>query len=862
MATALIDGRERGRSAAHERPAIGAAPDRVPAVPSAAAGRQETHRRIRFSQGYPPQDPAGIARYTHALAEGLASRGHEVHVFTRQPQHPETSFEGNVWVHRSPDADEPWLQAIEEPPVRGPARRMEAVHQDLLRVGSRRPFDLIQTPNWDSEGLLVACDDAFRTVVSLQTTTRIMQKLNPNWNSKAVDLMAALEKTHLRQARDIHALSHSVRQHAVADYGVDPETGAHPRDPARAPRPQTRTPSQAVRRPRPAPLRRSAGAPQGDRPAAGRRARPARQLSRSGAPDRGRGPGQSFAGQVVCRSVPGGCPHEHLDRCRFLGKISDPDLYQEYANADIFCAPSRYESFGLILVEAMMFSLPCIGGRVGGMSEILQGGRRRFPGRDRRSFRAGRTARDPGLRSGAAAANGRRGSCEIRAGVPPGDHGRAARATIPAVRRLTRITTEGRSMEEDIQVSILNGIVNQRDAISNICLHTCEALRGFARDRRLNLRYRIFTHGTDIDSSHVQVRRSVEELLSDPFFHQSDLIDLQLWNPLRCSSTRSSSCPGTSGYWGSFIRHHPPVAGERSGTSRLPRPLPRHESAASGMRIGSCAPASSPSTSCAGPDSPRSGWPGSLFPPGWRHGRREPGPDSVEAGPAALRGAAGPRQGDRGPHRGPGDPAEKGLGSCRLTLVGNSAISSAEDIGAFRRADSAYGLDETVRWKWTSRRALEQLYAESDAFVMPSYHEGFCMPLIEALSHGLPLLHSDRGAIPETSGGLGLTFAAGQPESLAGCLERFLEESARAMVPTDRGSMAREEWLRQVSLHLENYTFQSFYDALVPHLDDLMTPVPAQVKTYLSRAWLDTMARAGRPRSGNASELPPRFTRR
>ena len=222
VARALHDGRERGQRAGSRKAEIGAPSTAFLPFPRLRpAGKKLIVGFV--SQGYPPQDPAGIARYTHALAEGLARRGHEVHVFTRQPQHAETSFEGNVWVHRSPDADEPWLGAIEEPLVRAACARMEAVHQDLLRVGSRRPFDLIQTPNWDSEGLLVACDDDFRTVVSLQTTTRIMQKLNANWNSKGVDLMAALEKTHLCQAKDIHALSDSVRQHAIDDYGVDPE---------------------------------------------------------------------------------------------------------------------------------------------------------------------------------------------------------------------------------------------------------------------------------------------------------------------------------------------------------------------------------------------------------------------------------------------------------------------------------------------------------------------------------------------------------------------------------------------------------------------------------------------------------------
>ena len=106
-----------GASAVDPRPGKSAAigPARPISCRSLGCGPRARNSSSGSSrQGYPPQEPAGIARYTHALAEGLADRGHEVHVFTRHEETPETSFEGNVWVHRSPDADEPWLQAIEE----------------------------------------------------------------------------------------------------------------------------------------------------------------------------------------------------------------------------------------------------------------------------------------------------------------------------------------------------------------------------------------------------------------------------------------------------------------------------------------------------------------------------------------------------------------------------------------------------------------------------------------------------------------------------------------------------------------------------------------------------------------------------
>ncbi len=55
-----------------------------------------------------------------------------------------------------------------------------------------------------------------------------------------------------------------------------------------------------------------------------------------------------------------------------------------------------------------------------------------------------------------------------------------------------------------------------------------------------------------------------------------------------------------------------------------------------------------------------------------------------------------------------------------------------------------------------SREDLIALYSSADAFVFPSWIEGFGIPVLEAMTCGAPVIASDRGSIPEVAGGAAL----------------------------------------------------------------------------------------------------------
>ncbi len=59
---------------------------------------------------------------------------------------------------------------------------------------------------------------------------------------------------------------------------------------------------------------------------------------------------------------------------RVLGAIKEQDLEREYAAADLFVMPSRYEGFGMPYIEAMRYGIPVIGTEVGGIPETVPEG--------------------------------------------------------------------------------------------------------------------------------------------------------------------------------------------------------------------------------------------------------------------------------------------------------------------------------------------------------------------------------------------------------------------------------------------------------------------------------------------------------
>jgi glycosyltransferase involved in cell wall biosynthesis len=76
---------------------------------------------------------------------------------------------------------------------------------------------------------------------------------------------------------------------------------------------------------------------------------------------------------------------------------------------------------------------------------------------------------------------------------------------------------------------------------------------------------------------------------------------------------------------------------------------------------------------------------------------------------------------------------------------------------------------------------LTKLYESASVLAFPSLYEGFGLPLLEAMSRGLPAVIGDAGSLPELAVGAAIAVKADNVDAIATALERLLaDESLRA----------------------------------------------------------------------------------
>jgi glycogen(starch) synthase len=343
---------------------------------------------ILVTQGYPPSNTDGISRYNHTLAKELADRGHRVYVVTKNTKRGKNIFyRDKHWVYYHDPAT--LLRA-----TTGFGRTDDALalaksaYATAAGISMKSNVDVIVVPLWDVEGTALIRHKLAPTILTLMSPLKKVVETQWYWlDDPSLDVMYDLERYCIENSDAVMAISVAIKKTIGDDYRIDWAKIEQSR------------PVEII------PLGVDGKFVEASKEGAG-------PVAAHAASDR---VSVLFVGRfekrkgidLLLEAIPGLLErHENVEfhlvgnsdiseehgvnvysafvkkyrtkpwfqRVIKHGYVSDDDLAQVYRNCDIFVAPSRYESFGIIFIEAMAFGKPLVGADVGGIPEILQDG--------------------------------------------------------------------------------------------------------------------------------------------------------------------------------------------------------------------------------------------------------------------------------------------------------------------------------------------------------------------------------------------------------------------------------------------------------------------------------------------------------
>jgi glycosyltransferase involved in cell wall biosynthesis len=191
---------------------------------------------------------------------------------------------------------------------------------------------------------------------------------------------------------------------------------------------------------------------------------------------------------------------------------------------------------------------------------------------------------------------------------------------------------------------------------------------------------------------------------------------------------------------------------------------------------------------------------------------------------------------------------DRGDVDLHLTIAGGLRFSEEDIVAGLEEAAQAYGGDGRLTLLLDgSDDDIAALYGRSEVVVIPSHHEGYCVPVIEAMASGCYVIGSDAGNIPTIMGDLGSVVPTGDVRALtetiarcAACVRRGRTGGGPLVWPTSGGGMELEEWQQRVAHHLESYTEAHFETTLLGIVNGTLESSPMG-----SPAWLQDLCASG-----------------
>lgn len=335
------------------------------------------------SREYPPDTGwGGIGTYTHRLAHGLADFGHQVHIIAQSPDVDKEYVDGKIHVHRIAHK----TIFLYKGPLKEFALRLEyshKVYQKLKEIMKKQHIDIVETPNFAAEGfmyslfkkapLVTRLHTHFSEIIEFSEWPRTFDRRLSCWLEDATILRSDL-------------ITCSTRKHKEVIFGeIGLDSSNFEIVPLGTPLPEFEKENQRKEGPivlfvgR---LEKRKGAhiliksipyvleeiPEATFVLIGRDTfLYPDYISFDGEEE------YSFKARLI-----NGIPKQYRRNVLFPGHINHSELSNYFLSCNVFVAPSLYESFGLIYIEAMSYGRPVIGSSVGGVPEVIKDGETGF----------------------------------------------------------------------------------------------------------------------------------------------------------------------------------------------------------------------------------------------------------------------------------------------------------------------------------------------------------------------------------------------------------------------------------------------------------------------------------------------------
>lgn len=337
---------------------------------------------VLVTQGYPTANTDGISRYNHVLAKELADRGHRVYVVTKSSEEKKNIFyRDKHWVYYH-NPSEVRHETTGYGRLDDIAALTKSAYATTKLISQKVSLDLVLAPLWDVEGLALLRHKVAPTVLTLMSPLKKVVETQWYWlDDPSLETVYELEKYCIGAADGVMAISQAIKDTIAEAYDINWQDI------------EKRIPVSIL------PLGVDNAFVKENEVAENKKEsidvlfvgrfekRKGVDLLLSIIPDMlsknqdlvfhlvGNADIQDENGVKMFKEFTKQYRHEKwFSRIKQYGYVSDKDLADMYTQCDVFIAPSRYESFGIIFIEAMAAGKPVVGTNIGGIPEIIENG--------------------------------------------------------------------------------------------------------------------------------------------------------------------------------------------------------------------------------------------------------------------------------------------------------------------------------------------------------------------------------------------------------------------------------------------------------------------------------------------------------